>query len=362
MEIKQAAILESSEPLSKAITKLNETPAVIVTKEGRYHGIIDHRSISFGMSDASKTKCENAMVNPPTMVETATIMEQISAYLLGHFKALPVIDHQEMPIGITTRVEALKEIDSEKKMPKGGVDILMNSPVFEISEDDDIATLKRLLKEKNARRMVVTKSGSPIGVVSSFDVSSWTSRPNFSAGRKDVYSENKNIDQFLIKDFLRPDITVVTESETISGAARKMIEKEVSSVIVVANGKSVGILSALDIFKKIQDLEEDRLAINISGLNEENRGEFSHINEKIGGVIDKFKDSFNIRNVSVHTKEGKSTVTVNIYFDTDNGHISLRGERMTMKETVDELADELDTMLRRKKDQKVSSKYYKETF
>lgn len=360
MEIKQAEVLDFSEPLSKAIAKLSETPAVIVTKGGRYHGIIDHRCITTGLGDPSKMRCDTVIVKPPTMLQSAELMERVSAFLLGHFKALPVIDHQDTPIGITTRVELLKELHSTKNIPKGNVDLIMNSPVYQIAEDESIGKLKKLLKEKNARRLVVTSKDAPIGVVSTFDIGPGTFNP--SLGSKDIRSNEIDLDKMKIRDFLRPDITVVTESESISGAAKKMIEKQVSSVIVTADGKPVGILSALDIFKKIQDMNEEKLQIHISGLSKEDKGEYSHIEEKIGSVIKKFQGSFNIRNISIHTKEGKSTVTVNVYFDTDNGHISLKGERATIKETIDELSDELDALLRKRKDQKISAKYYKESF
>jgi hypothetical protein len=42
MEIKKTVILESSEPLSKALAQLDTEPAVLVTKDGKYHGLIDH--------------------------------------------------------------------------------------------------------------------------------------------------------------------------------------------------------------------------------------------------------------------------------------------------------------------------------
>ena len=354
MEIKQAIILDSSEPLSKALAKLDETPAVVITKNGKYCGIIDHRSVSSGIRDPNKTKCETAIAKPPTMVETASVIEGVSAFLLGHFKALPVLDDNDTPIGITTRVELLKELDKEKLMPNGSVTLLMNSPVYTISEDENIANLKSALKEKNARRMLVTKLGNPVGVVSTFDIGAWGSKTNFSGGRMDPHSQKFDIDTMPIKSFIRPDITAIDSRKTIADAAGAMIKKQVSSVIITDGKNAVGVLSALDIFKKVQDMAEEKTEINISGLSEEQKPMYNDIKDTIGKVIEKFGDSFDIKNVSIHTKEGKSAVMVNIYFSTNEGHISLKGERATMKETVDELAEELDKVLRRKKDQRTN--------
>jgi len=351
MEIKRTMILESSEPLSKALPQLDTKPAVIVTKMGKYYGVIDHRSVGKGIRNPRNTKCETVITKPPVMLKTASVIETASAFLLGHFKALPVVDDNNAPVGITTRVEALKEMREGKLIPNGKVTDLMNSPVYTIREDENIAALKKALKEKNARRLVVTRNGSSIGVVSDFDIGSWMSSPNLRGGRKDVHlSEEFDIDKMPIKGFLRPDITLVKDTVTIDSAAKRMIDKQVSSVIVVAGKKPVGILSALDIFKRVQEMAEEKTMIQISGLSDENRLQYNSIMEKIGGTIEKFRESFGIRDVRIHTKERKSVVTVNISFNTNQGCISLKGERATLKETVDELAVELNKVLRRKKD------------
>jgi len=354
MEIKETTVLDREEPLSKALSHLDTAPAVLVTKDGKYYGIIDHRSISANVRSPRNTKCETAIVRPPVLLEGTEVIERVSAFLLGHFKALPVINESEAPIGITTRVEALKEMQSEKLIPGGKVSELMSSPVFTVSEEDTIAQTKRGLRDKNARRMVVVSKGHPIGIVSDYDLSSWTGSQNFGGGRKDtqISAEKFDVDGMPIKGFLRPDITTIDQNESIENAVKRMIEKLVSSVIVVAGSKPVGILSALDIFKKVQNMNQERTTIHVSGLNENNKFQFENIIEKIGRVVEKFGESFNIRNVGVHTKERKSTTTVNLYFDTDDGHVSLRSERATLKEAVDEIAEELDKVLRRRKDRR----------
>ena len=155
-----------------------------------------------------------------------------------------------------------------------------------------------------------------------------------------------------ISGFLRPDVTTVEEAHTIDDAVKRMIDKQVSSVIVTSGNKAVGVLSALDIFKEIQKMGEEKTEIQISGLSEDSAHHYDHIRSKLGHVLDKFKSSFNIRRPTVHVKEGKSTFTVSLSFDTDDGPISMKGERSDLKETVDELSVELDRVLRKRKDQR----------
>lgn len=353
MEINKPLILDGEEPLSKAVGELMETgTAVVVTKHDKYYGIIDDRNLRYGLADPRKTKCESCVVKPPTLLPSASTIEQINAFLLGHFKALPVVDEENKPLGITTRVEVLKEMQEEHLVPKTRVSELMSSPVYTIEENEQISKAKRLMKEYGARRLVVTRKGVPVGVISTLDLASHITKPKSVEKRPYVIKEVESVVSRPISEFLRPDITMIKEESTVEQAAQRMIEKGVSAIVVTSEGKPVGVFSALDLFKKIQEIAKEELSISISGLSQENVWQFPDIRSKIGGVLEKFSKSFNIRNVSVHVKEKKSTFEVFLYFDTDKGHVSLFGERKDLKETVDELAVELNTVLTKKKEKK----------
>lgn len=353
MEIKQTLILESSDSLSKALPQLNESPAVIITKKGRYYGIIDHHSLGKSMKEPHNTKCESMTVRPPVLFETAQIFDRMGAFLAGHFKALPVISKEHKPIGITTRVELLKEMIKNKMIPSLSVSDMMNSPVYTVEDSDTIGAAKRVIKDKKARKVVVTNKGNLLGVVSTYDISAWASRPNaYSGGRKDIKTEQTNIDALKISEFFRPEVTLVPEGSTVENTVKRMVEKQVSTVIVVAEGKPVGVISALDIFKRVQDMTKDELQVNISGLTENEMHQHGYIVEKVSYVLDKFRKAFNIRNCNVHVKKGKSAFDVNLNFDSDEGHFSVKGEGEFLKDCIDEAVGEVATLLKKKREKK----------
>lgn len=351
MEIKKTLVLDSSDSLSRALAQLDELPAVIITKDGKYFGIIDHRSMTQGIRDPQNVKCESAITKPPVLSQSSSILERMDAFLLGHFKALPVCDEDEVPVGITTRVELLKEMIKENLIPQMSVSELMSSPVYTINEDSTIGSVKTALKENSARRLVVMRNSNLIGVVSSFDVGSWTAPNLMMSGRKDIRSSQQiNMDNMKISGFLRPDVTLVKEEATLLEAVKRMVEKGVSAVIVVADQKPLGVLAAVDVFKKVQDLSKDGVQIQISGLDEDSMSHFTHIRSRVGHILEKFGKSFDIRNCSVHVKEGKSAFVVSIYMDMEKGHIALKTEKDSLVEAVDELALELNNVLRKRKE------------
>jgi CBS domain-containing protein/ribosome-associated translation inhibitor RaiA len=350
MDIKRTAILDSSDSLSKALAQLDETPAVIVTKNGKYFGLVDHRSVGSGIKNPSNIRCETIAIKPPVLTSSADMLQRVGAFMVGHFKALPVVDENLMPLGITTRVELLDDMIKEKLIPPMKISVIMSKPVYTIDENETVASARKSLKENRARRLVVTRKGNPVGIVSVFDMGAWDSKPNLAGGRKDIrMNDNINVADMKVSGFTRSDITAVPQGASLQEAVQKMVEKEVSAVIVISEKVPVGVLSALDVFKIILDMAEEGMQIQISGLGQEDMQQYSHIKEKFTHVLEKFS-GFNVRNVSVHIKEGKSTYQVSVYFDTDHGHISLKEERAELRETIDEIASEIANVLRKKKE------------
>ncbi len=355
MDIKNALTLDMKEPLSKAISELTDTgTAVIITKGGRYLGVVDDRSLGYTFTDASTTRCETVIAKPPTLLPTASMLERIDAFLLGHFKALPVVNEDGKAVGITTRVELMDDMLKERVIPKSKVSELMNAPVYTIDEEDTVATAKSLMKKNRCSRLVVVRNTKPVGVISTLDLAAKRAFHRSVSQKKPIgVGEVKSIDKMPITEFFRPDITSVGEADTVEEAAKRMIKKSVSSVVVIAKHKPVGVLSAVDLFRIIQGLvRDDGEELVISGLGEDNMGMWPHIKSKIGGVLQKFSSSFRIRNAKVHVKENKSLFDVKIYFDTNDGHVSLAGEGNKLKETIDELSQELDGVLAKRKDKK----------
>lgn len=351
MEIKQAVVLDSSDSLSKALAHLDETPAVIITKNGKYFGIVDHRSVSPGIRDPSSTKCESIVTKPPVLLAEADLLQRVEAFTVGHFKALPVVDGNLNPLGITTRVELLSDMMDQKLIPPMKLCDLMSKPVYTIEEKETVASAKKIIKENKARRLVVIRNGNPVGVVSVYDMSAWDSKPNLTGGRKDIrMMDNINVADMKLAGFLRPDMAIVDEGASLQEAIQKMVDKEVSWVVVLSGKKPAGVLSATDVFKTILEMAKEGMQIQISGLSEDDQHEYSHIHEKISHVLGKFSGSFNIRNVSVHVKEGKSTYMVSVFFDTDDGHVSIKEERGALRDTIDEISSEIANVLRKKKD------------
>ncbi len=351
MEIKPAVILDGDEPLSKALgSVLDGNTAVIIAKKGKYIGIIDDRNLRIAGDNPSKVKCETAIVKPPVISPDGGLLERTEAFLLGRFKALPVVDKNKKPLGIITRVEVLKELISLNAVPEINITDIMSSPVYTIEERSKISEAKRKMKEYDTKKLVVTKNGKPAGVFSSLDFAGFAMKPTEPTYMKRGVVATRSIDDEEISRFYRPDITIVDEGSSIKQAAQLMVEKNVSHVIVLSkkDGKPAGVLSAVDIFKWIKGKSEEQLDIEISGLDEETRGLYNEIKDAIGKVAEKFRESYGITKISLHIKPTKSFYSVKLTVSGKERFV-MAADGPTLEDAVNIASAELKKVLGRKK-------------
>ena len=361
MEIKKTLILDENEPLSKALNEILDTgTAVIITKDKKYRGIVDDRNLRvFNVENPAKLKCKTILVKPPVLDPNTGILDRIDAFLLGHFKALPIVNQNGTPMGITTRVELLKDMKEASLIPKVAVKTMMNSPVYVIDEKKTVGEAKNEMKKYKARRLVVTRLGSPSGSFSTFDLTREATKPKGRDRMATVMSSKKNFDENRIVDIYRPDVTTVTVKSTVEDAAKKMMTKEVSSVVILENKKPVGVLSAIDIFKTIKELAEIKVRVEISGLTKDTVMYRDMIRDDVQKVADTFAESYGIREVKVHIKKGKSVYTVNIMLEANKENFTIRTEGPSVKDTINIAVAELKKRLARKKRMKKSRKVLK---
>lgn len=356
MDIKPALVLDCEEPLSRALNEiLKNGTCVVVLKGKEYCGIIEDRDLSYGITDASKTKCSNFCISAPVLHLDSTVLERLNAFMAGHFKGLPVQDEKKGIIGITTRVELMNDLMLTGIVPLTPVSQMMNSPVYTVDYEESIGTVKRKLKEFDSHHLVVMKNGYPHGLVSLFDLAAMIAKPKGRKGDTRI-SEIKNPDSRGVSEILREYVNTIDQEESVAKAVEKMTDKGNSSIIVTSNKKPVGVFSASDLFKYVLEQFRQTSNILVSGLGENDVSHLKDIREVLETVLKKFEKSITIKSMNIHVKEGKTVYSVRAFVQLEGDHVSLSSEGYTLMEAIDILAKELYTILHKKKEMEKTRK------
>lgn len=302
MEMKPAVTLDIGEHVTKAISEVSKTGlCVVVTKNGGYYGLIDDRELRKHASDPTKMRCGVVAVRAPCISPQDSLLKICNTFFSGRFKAIPVIDKGKIT-GIVTRADVINLLLGEKLLEGKKVADVMSFPIVSVEPDATIANAKALMKRNNVRRLVVTKDGVLKGIISTFDLATVLGWPKESPA---MMSEMVNLDLQPVSSYMRGNIETIEGGKSLVEAAKRMVKKEISSIVVSEGHVPHGIITARDIFETAIAYEEDE-NIFISGLEDEDKQYYNDIKEECKKALNVLKKRFPVRSLSVHIKRYES--------------------------------------------------------
>ena len=288
MDMETPTILDASESVSRAVTEITKTGLpVIVTKNGKYVGLIDERAIRQHISDSSKEKCGTIAERAPVLSPDSTVMDACKAFFAGRYKAIPVIRGSRVE-GVISRRTLLNELLSEKMLSRKRVSEVMTSPVATMDIGSSVGQARSELRRHNIRRLVVTDRGRIVGLLSVFDMASFVS----SRKQSDAFyrgGEKTSMDSHPIASYMKKQVETINQSESLASAVKKMLERQVAALVVADAGYPQGIVTAKDILHSAL-AEEKTARVFVSGLPYEQRDfqdEIVREGEKLMGKLGK---------------------------------------------------------------------------
>ena len=300
MEIEKPTVLDASESVSRAINEISRTGLpVIVTKNGKYIGIIDERALRLH-TDPAKEKCEKMVERAPTLSSESTVLEACNAFFSGRFKAIPVMKKGRI-VGAITRHTLLNELLKEKMLSRKSVSEVMTSPVASIDIAATLGQARSELHKNNIRRLVVTKDGRISGLLSVFDLAGFVSNPRESNA---FYrgGEKTSMDAQPIASYIKKEVEIVGAGDSLAVAVKKMLEKRVAALIVSEGGYPKGIVTAKDILQAAL-AQEKTARVFVSGLPYEDREFQAEIVKEGEKLLSRFEKSFDVQALAVHVKK-----------------------------------------------------------
>ncbi len=347
----KADIITGSEPLSKALDSILGTgTAVMVTHNGKYYGLIDDRDIRPNISDSSKTKAIGAAVRAPQLNKVMDIADYMRAFMAGHFKALPVVEDGKI-LGKVSRADVMDEMVKMKTVPKTSVSALMASPIYTIDEKETVGLARGVMKKLGVHHLAVTRNNKVIGSITPFDLSMLVLKPR-GRQRFALTSEIDNPDQKKVRDYMRETLVTIKADDPLEKAAKKMAEKNVSRLIVKEGGRAVGVLTAVDIMKFVLSLIVEGPSVFISGLPEEAMFYYGDIKQSMKDSLKRFRKTFDLGDVNIHFKKGKSVYQMSTRLDIDNAMVAVRSEGYDLKTVVNKNMGEIKRLLNKRKNYK----------
>ncbi len=342
MNIRPANTFDADEPLSKAISEVSKNGIpVVITKNNKFYGIIDDRTLRQAPLNPQKTKCETVAVRCPKIDKESSLLEICNSFFSGRWKALPVFEKGKVS-GIITRSDVIKVLMDEGVLSGYNVNEIMSSPAITIESNATLANAKSMMRKENVRRLVVTKEGILEGILSTYDLANVLMQKK---EKESIISDKVNLELKQVSSFMRENIETAETGMRLDEIAKIMADKELSTLVVQEGVRPVGVISAKDVFETVISAAEEESRIYISGLDEEDKEMYQEIEEYCKSeIVDKLRKSFEVRALFVHVKKHEARGRRNKY----SLRVRLRSKELV---TVSAFEWDLPLALRQAKDE-----------
>lgn len=334
--------------------KSGEVHELVVTRGGRFAGILSYDHILKRMNMPLSAKVENLLTLPPRLHPDDSIVSAAETLLSAGLRAAPVTTKDDKVLGIISRTDIIKIIPGLEDLSAQSVGSVMSHKPICVAESDSINRAKGLIKGLDEKTIpVVDTSGKLAGILDIADIGEviWSRQARQGRGFE---SRNKKT-EISVKSLMRQPVSVPIGTD-IRGAISQMMSNDLDSVVVTANEKPVGILTQGDLIELVaRRREQDSVFVQITGLSDGDPhvydSMYSLIERSMKRIAKTFRPQMLLVHVSQYNPDGKvSKYSIRARLSTQRKMYFTQTVEWDVMKATDLVMRELEKMVLKDKD------------
>ncbi|MBI3794671.1 MAG: CBS domain-containing protein [Nitrospinae bacterium] len=173
---------------------------------------------------------KSMMTRPVATVSRKTTVKAAVNKMAKKNLSCIVIAEKKFPIGIFTKFDLLVFLNSGGDFGSTAIETVMHTPVMSIEETDNIFSAAEQMKNLRVRRFIVVDAGHRLsGIVTNGDVIR-------------AFAQRALDNSRTLSTLVQPGI-VATPKTPLKKIVKMMVENRASCVVILRNGKPVGIVT-----------------------------------------------------------------------------------------------------------------------
>ncbi len=343
----------------------------VLDNQEKFAGAISYRDlIRYIQFNPEKTKVKKVMHQPPEFKKDDSVVKLADLRINSGKKMLVKTNGDKLAGTVSDKefVEAFRQTEELRKITTEELQIRELVTVF---EEDSIEEARHKMLDKNISRVpVLDKNGKLEGLIKSTDLlKTMVPRERVNSGgtsgsRKGNEVkiaggiEKERMSEIPIKELVRTEFLTISEHIKGSEAAEKMVEEDQEEIIFTEDNYPRSIISVKDLIDYAADFAPGKtILVNLTGLDvpEEKSAVHNKIRTQIQGSLGrKIKRPKELRmRIKKHDKDGKrNRYEIDTRLDCEYGLIKVDEEGWDLLDTVDSALEQLNTIVRKKKEKK----------
>lgn len=293
-------------PMTSVMNAVRQNPCVIILKGGEYYGILDTRVIYRARQGLKVQKLEKAgkiAIRVPKITPTTTIYDAVYYLYKSRVKTLPYVTTGQ-PTRVLDRVTVIKALISIGALNDIKVADAMTTPVLAIDINANVAQARTVMRDNGVNRLVVVDGDKYAGIITQHDIT--LGQTVMQDRRPEFKMRTYNSANASIKSIMVGSPAEIDSSAPLADAARAMVERSISSLVVMSGEKPVGIVTLHNILESVVASRETVVRnIFISGLDSSTYEYEDDIREELRQFMDKIGKLIQIEPeyVTLHVKK-----------------------------------------------------------
>ncbi len=363
------------------------TKGVIVYGD-EFDGIVTRRQLATSHHQPNQ-KLQSVVWHVPKLHPSEDIRETAQLMLDSDARLLPVFEGSEL-VGVVTDDAILSKVESF--LDAATVREAYTADLVTLDPDSTFGQAINQFREHRITHLPVVETGSAVGVLSLYDVTELTVRPEDKSQGGDAqavdsfggdvadraartrgggYGERQGelgrVISLPVRDLMSSPARTISPDETLQTAVEEMFEIDSSSLVVTANGEPFGIVTKTDILDALTWEAGGNRAVQLYGSDLLDDIQYEDIVE----MVDRFDDrdhSMTILDAKIHLKEhdeklrGTPLLLARIRLHTDKGQYIGSGEGYGASHALSEAREVIERQIRDKKTHGRSKKPPDEAF
>ena len=333
---KKYKTVEQHETLHKALNKFEGSKDVLIVKdkENNYKGILILKdALKAGVDSKHMQVKKIARKAPRADITETDYVELLRLMNENNLFNIPVFKNGDM-VGVAHADKILQSIN-EEDIAKKKVKDIMTKDVKTLHPDNTVAQAITFLRDHAVSRIPLIEKGKISGIVTIQDILLNALMPRDKPGRQDYYTDKKKSLSTPLKDLMERNLITVEPQHYISTAVKKMLEKDVSGLLVEINDTLKGVITKKDVLKELyyqirKQETEGQIMVQVSSKVENINRE--QLLQQLKSFGEKFSSQLGPGTINIHLNKhneklkGQPLIQTRLRIRCANANHSITGE------------------------------------
>ncbi len=340
-----------------AVMKSSNYQDVPVVDGNEFVGMVSYASILRKKSVTLDAKVKGLVRNLPPVAADMEITKIAELMVSTNCRQLPIVTGKKVT-GIIQRNKLIEVVRDIKALKEIKVWEVMSNPVESVKFNDLMDDALAIMIEEDYRTIpVVNEENSVVGIVGMREIidNNWK-KENKTIGDLEKSSRS----QITVESIALTSVKTILWDQDISEAVDIMADCGISTLPVLEDKSLVGVITEYDIIELLSACRErDMMFVQISGLDEEEKGATDIIYEDIEEMVKKVSKIYKPESLTMHVSRyndtgGNFKYSISARLFIDGTAIMAKEVGWDLVKTAGDLIRKLEDAVIEMKDSKVS--------